>query len=228
MNSVQRAANNMTGPNQTFNGARQRIQPAPQIGSKKRLHTEDDELSRKRNATKHSRLLDMIQNPTAFISEPTQAHTVPTTTPSTAIAEDDEIAEAEITSPSALGNAATYQLISELTQAHTVPATIPSTAIAENDEIAEAETTTHSALWNTAIFQVSTPATHQDSTAGNPVSQTITSRRWSKEEETLLIQKTANQGCIKWTEISQLFPKRTLEACRFHACHLLGDRLERE
>ena len=130
MNSVQRAANNMTVPNQKFNGARRRIQSAPQIGSKKRnLHTEDDESSRKRNAAKHSRLFDMIQNPSMPISELTKAHIVPATTPGTLIAEDDDIAEADITS--------------------------------------------HSHSGSTAVSQLSTLATHQDSTAGNPTSQTV-------------------------------------------------------
>ena len=40
--------------------------------------------------------------------------------------------------------------------------------------------------------------------------------RWSKEEDTLLIQKTANQGHFDWSEISKLFPERSSEACRTH------------
>ena len=41
--------------------------------------------------------------------------------------------------------------------------------------------------------------------------------RWSKEEDTLLIQKTANQGHFDWIEISKLFPERSPDACRNRA-----------
>ena len=299
----------MTIPYQKFYGARRRIQPAPQIRSKKRnLHTEDDEPSRKRNAAKHSKLFDMIQNPSILIPELAQDHTATARTPRapiaeddeiaeaeitshsspgttatfqltqvctipaiairTPIAEDDEIAEAEITSRSPPGTTATFQLTSELTQACTVPAiairtpivedneiaeaeitsrsppgttatfqltseltqacTVPAiairTPIAEDDEIAEAEITSRSPPGNTALFQLSTLATHRDSTAGNPASQTVdkailaTQTRITANQYPVI--STVRVQSSKW-DISEALTQEGIEALGDQPCSKL-------